>query len=430
MNHIKILVKNPVRSYGGSLLGTFFGTWIGTGIWNSWGWHWGPYERGTRVRLHRHRPQIASINPNYKKQNKKGTNHTRSRREASLGDKAAAAPKNSPEWRSWRGTSLEDKAAAKSSPEWGSWRETSLGSKAAAAAKSSLERRSWRAKSLGDKAAAAAKRSPEWRWWRETNGASTDGSQEQARMEIMKGDKPRETRQRQPTRRQREPSAAQNGDHEGRQMKQDKAAAAAKSSPEWRSWRETNEARQGGSGSQEQPTMEIMKGDKWSKTRRQRQPRAAQRSWRKINAGRQGGSGITTIWRFWGSATQALRSMNPYSFQLSGESPCWERLETLSGSLSATLLGTPDPEPFHEPKKLATQLGGEIVVNHIRNGNFAKTEIVVNHIWNWTGVFPKAFVGNCIRNPIGYSGTISLSLSGTCQQPQLQSPVSELYWEP
>ena len=21
---------------------------MGTGIWNSWGWHWGPYERGTR----------------------------------------------------------------------------------------------------------------------------------------------------------------------------------------------------------------------------------------------------------------------------------------------------------------------------------------------------------------------------------------------
>ena len=42
------------------------------------------------------------------------------------------------------------------------------------------------------------------------------GSQEQPRMEIMKG-------------------AAQNGDHEGRQMKRDKAAAAAKSSPEWRS---------------------------------------------------------------------------------------------------------------------------------------------------------------------------------------------------
>ena len=33
----------------------------------------------------------------------------------------------------------------------------------------------------------------------------------------------------------RQPRAAQNGDHEGRQMKRDKAAAAAKSSPEWRS---------------------------------------------------------------------------------------------------------------------------------------------------------------------------------------------------
>ena len=39
----------------------------------------------------------------------------------------------------------------------------------------------------------------------------------------------------------------------------------------------------------------------------------------KGHKGRQGGSGITTIWRFWGSATQSLRSKNPYSFQLSGE---------------------------------------------------------------------------------------------------------------
>ena len=61
-------------------------------------------------------------------------------------------------------------------------------------------------------------------------------------------------------------------------MKGDKAAAVAKSSPEWRSWRETNE-------------------------------------------GRQGGSGITTIWQFLGSASKPviLRSKNPYSFQLSGE---------------------------------------------------------------------------------------------------------------
>ena len=35
--------------------------------------------------------------------------------------------------------------------------------------------------------------------------------------------------------------------------------------------------------------------------------------------GRQGGSGITIIWRFRKSATQSLRSKNPYGFQLSGE---------------------------------------------------------------------------------------------------------------
>ena len=54
-------------------------------------------------------------------------------------------------------------------------------------------------------------------------------------------------------------------------MKGDKAAAAAKSRPEWRSGRETSEwreggrgsqGRQGGSGSQEQARMEIRKGDK------------------------------------------------------------------------------------------------------------------------------------------------------------------------
>ena len=97
----------------------------------------------------------------------------------------------------------------------------------------------------------------------------------------MKGDKR--------TRRQGQPRAGQNGDHAGRQMKGDKVAAAAKSrpewrscnktnegrqggrlksSPEWRSCRETNEGRQGGRGSQEQPRMEIMQGDKWRKTRR------------------------------------------------------------------------------------------------------------------------------------------------------------------
>ena len=55
------------------------------------------------------------------------------------------------------------------------------------------------------------------------------GSQEQPRMEIMKGDKGSETRQ------QRQPRAAQNGDHEKESMKRDKAAAAAKSSPEEKS---------------------------------------------------------------------------------------------------------------------------------------------------------------------------------------------------
>ena len=45
-------------------------------------------------------------------------------------------------------------------------------------------------------------------------------------------------------------------------MQGDKAAAAAKSRPEWRSCRETNEGRRGGRGSQEQARMEIMQGAK------------------------------------------------------------------------------------------------------------------------------------------------------------------------
>ena len=61
------------------------------------------------------------------------------------------------------------------------------------------------------------------------------------------------------------------------------------------------------SGSQEQPRREIMKGDKLGRQGGQEQPR-------------QGGSDIMTIWRFQKSATQSLRSKNPYySFPLSGE---------------------------------------------------------------------------------------------------------------
>ena len=97
----------------------------------------------------------------------------------------------------------------------------------------------------GDQAAAAPNSRPEWRSCREINEGRQGGSssQEQDRMEIMQGDKWRATR--------RQPRAAQNGDYEGRQMKGNKAAAAAKSSPEWKSWREANKGR-------------------WRETRRQR----------------------------------------------------------------------------------------------------------------------------------------------------------------
>ena len=97
--------------------------------------------------------------------------------------------------------------------------------------------------------------------WKAMKGDKTNegrqggnGSQEQPRMGIMQGDKWRDTmRQR-------------------REMKGDKAATAAKSSPEWGSCRETNEGTQCGSG------------DKWRETRRQRQPRAGKNG---DHAGRQ-----------------------------------------------------------------------------------------------------------------------------------------------
>ena len=54
--------------------------------------------------------------------------------------------------------------------------------------------------------------------------------------------------------------------------------------PNERLWRETNEGRQGGSRTQQQARMEIMQGDKWRETRRQRQARAGQNG---DHAGRQ-----------------------------------------------------------------------------------------------------------------------------------------------
>ena len=108
---------------------------------------------------------------------------------------------------------------------------------------------------------------------------------------AMKGDKWRKPR------RQQHPTAGQNGDHEGGQMKGDKAAAQAR--------------------------MEITQGDKWRETRQQRQPRGdhagrqmkgdkaaaaarsspESRSGRETNEGAQSGRGITAIFRLWGSAT-------------------------------------------------------------------------------------------------------------------------------
>ena len=108
-------------------------------------------------------------------------------------------------------------------------------------------------------------------------GQGGSGSQEQPRMEIMKGDKL--------------------GGQGGSGSQEQPRMQIMKGDKLWR---------QGGSSSQEQPRMQIMKGDK---------------------LGRQGGSGITTIWRFRGSATQSLRSKNPYSFLPAiylGNKRCWK----------------------------------------------------------------------------------------------------------
>ena len=166
-----------------------------------------------------------------------------------------------------------DKAAgaAKSRPESRSCRETNEGRKMkAGAAKSRPESRSCRETNEGRKMkAGAAKSRPEWRSRRETNEGRQGGrsSQEQARIEIMQGDKWREK-------------------NEGRGSQEQARMEITQGDK----WRETNEGR----SSQEQARMEITKGDRWRETRWQRQG-------------------------FWGSATQSLRSKNPYSFQLSGE---------------------------------------------------------------------------------------------------------------
>ena len=223
--------------------------------------------------LHRHRPQIAF--PGRQMKSYEGRGRRRRTQKATLGDK----------WKAMKGNK---------------WRETL---KAAAAANTTAaQNREHEGRELkGDKA--AAKSSPEWRSSRETTWRGT--------------------------RRQRQPRAGQNGDHEGRLNEGRQGGSGS----QWRSGRGTNEGRQGGSGittiwrlwgqqpclweiktpiassslgnegrqggsgSQEQARMEIMKGNKWRETRRHRQPRAGQNGDHegRLNEGRQGGSG--SQWR-------------------------------------------------------------------------------------------------------------------------------------
>ena len=126
-------------------------------------------------RLHRHRPQIASTHPNCKK-NKKGTKHMRrSWRETSLGGKAAAAAKSSPEWRSWRETN-EGRQGGRSSQEQArmeimqgdKWRQ---GQPRAGQNGDDAERQI-----KGDKWRQEQPRGPEWRSCRETNLFLPDSS--------------------------------------------------------------------------------------------------------------------------------------------------------------------------------------------------------------------------------------------------------------
>ena len=107
-------------------------------------------------------------------------------------------------------------AAAKSSPEGKLGRETILGDKAAAAAKSSPEGKLGRETSLGDKAAAAANNSPEGKSGTLLARPGETGCGALHTFVVRNGTY-QEGRQAWETRRQRQPRAAQKGNHEGRQ---------------------------------------------------------------------------------------------------------------------------------------------------------------------------------------------------------------------
>ena len=120
----------------------------------------------------------------------------------------------------------------------------------------------------------------------------------------------------------RQPRAAQKRNHEGRQAGRQGGSGCQKQ-PRREIMKGDKLGRQGGSHSQEQPRKEIMEGDKLGRqggNGSQEQPRRETMKGDKF--GRQGGSGITTILQFRNSATQSLRSKNPYSFQLSVEKVC------------------------------------------------------------------------------------------------------------
>ena len=243
-----------------------------------------PWQISSTIKkLHRHRPQIAypmkSEQSAFLGGRRAGRQHgsgnrEQSRREIMKGDKLGR-----------QGGSGNQEQSRREIMKG----QTSLGDKAAAATKSSPEGKSWRDKQAWEtrrqrQPRAAQKGNHEGRQaWEETR------RQRQPRA-VQKGN--HEGRQAWETRRQQQPRAVQNGNHEGRQAwetrRQRQPRAVQKGNHEGRQAWETRRQRQPRS---------VQKGNHegrqaWE-TRRQRQPRSAHKG---NHEGRQGGSDIMTIW--------------------------------------------------------------------------------------------------------------------------------------
>ena len=141
--------------------------------------------------------------------------------------------------------------------------------------------------------------------------------------------------------------------------------------------------RQGGSGSQDHPRMEITKGDKAAAAAKSS---PEWRSWRETNEGRQGGSGITTIWRLWGSAAQSLRSKNPYSFQLSGEKNRTLASHTRHGRSKSLHVSRDGINVEHRSRDQKHQTQRHPHVHEVQQWHFPRPWQGLNQQKGWPGV--------------------------------------------